>query len=171
MSSELRSALVKNADSKRLQMETFKDEIETLENQILALDFEEVDKSQSEFIANYEALENSEEKLKLKEARFQMHGILRKTIDKIVVYNGETISPWEIEGNVSSKLIEALNERGISGQHEIEKYLEKPAGKRLFNHSERFFSVRFKNGTVRVVHPYENVTYQSVSEKLARFRG
>ena len=171
LSNELLSALVERAEDKRLEIETIENEIEALDLAILSLDFDEVSQDQSNFIAKYETLESSNQKDTLKEVRFQLHGILRKTVDKIFIYNGGTINPWDLEGNISAKLTKDLEKRGISSQSEIEKYFNKPAGKRLFNHSARLFVVRFKNETARVVHPYENVTYQSVSEKLARFRG
>ena len=135
---------------------------------ISSIGFEEVGQDQSDFIANYEAVENAENKVKLREVRFQMQSILRKTVAEITVHNGETINPWEVLDNISSKLRTLLNERGLTDQTEIEKYFEKPYGKRQFNHSERSFAVRFKNGAVRIVHPFENVSYKSLSEKLAK---
>ena len=170
LSAELQSELYKRAESKRLKIDTFKNDIESVETEILSNNFDEIDQDQSDFLAKYEALKSSKQKVKLKEARFQMHGILRSTIEKIIIRNGEMIYPWEVEGNISPKLIQVLEERGVKGQYELEKYFEKPAGKRQFNYSTRLFVVHFKNGNVRYVHPYENVTYRTLPQKWAQFK-
>ena len=65
---------------------------------------------------------------------------MRSTIEKIIIRNGEMIYPWEVEGNISPKLIQVLEERGVKGQYELEKYFEKPAGKTVNLITLRAFS-------------------------------
>ena len=100
-----------------------------------------------------------------------MHGLLRRVVDTIVVHNNFDIYPWEVTDVISNKLRkQVLDKAKIKTEAELETYFSKSHGKRTYAKSERYMIIRFSNGTVRVVQPYTNQTYLSVTEKLVKLR-
>ena len=100
-----------------------------------------------------------------------MHGLLKRVVENIVVQNNFDINPWEAEDFISDKLRkQVLDKPKIKTEAYLETYFSKPHGKRSYAKSERYMIIRFRNGTVRVVLPYTNKTYLSVSERLVQLR-
>jgi hypothetical protein len=71
---------------------------------------------------------------------------------------------------VSDRLLRELGDAGFNTQKKLQDYLLKPVGARRYTASERFYVVKFRNGTSRIVKPYDQNSYQSVSEKLVELR-
>ena len=138
-----------------------------LDQQIARQRHEDADTDQSDFIAAYDKISGNNDPASLREIRYAMHSLLKRYIDEITIYNDFTINPWELDGNISTKLRKSM---GSMTDEELETYFSKPHGQRQYAKSERYFAVKFKSGQVRVVHPYEGVTYNSVTERLAKIR-
>ena len=102
--------------------------------------------------------------------RFQLQNILKKSIVSISVFNGAELMPWEAEEYVSEKLRSRLSEKGVSTEKELEEFFSSDYGRRVYDHSERFFIVRFRNGVERTVRPYFDHSMVTVSEKLTKLR-
>jgi len=145
--------------------------IADIELAITELFSEDFEKDQADFLSSYEALEKTQDTVKLREIRYKMHGLLRRVVDTIAVHNNFDIYPWEVTDVISNKLRkQVLDKANIKTQAELETYFSKPHGKRTYAKSERYMIIRFRNGTVRVVQPYTNQTYLSVTEKLVKLR-
>lgn len=52
--------------------------------------------------------------------------------------------PWEAEEYVSEKLRSRLSEKGVGTEKELEEFFSSDYGRRVYDHSERFFIVRFR---------------------------
>jgi DNA invertase Pin-like site-specific DNA recombinase len=143
-------------------------DIELAMTELFSEDFE---KDQADFLSSYEALEKTQDAVKLREIRYKMHGLLRRVVDTIVVHNNFDIYPWEVTDVISNKLRkQVLDKAKIKTEAELETYFSKLHGKRAYAKSERYMIIRFRNGTVRVVQPYTNQTFLSVTEKLVKLR-
>jgi hypothetical protein len=144
--------------------------IEDIQNQIAELKVNNLDAEQEDFLTNYDKLFKKEDLAKLREIRFSMSGLLKRIVSEIVVTNDFTINPWEIEDILSDKFMAEMIESGVKTEKALESYFSKPHGIRRYAYSERYFLVKFRSGSSRVVHPYSGVTYMSVSERLAKMR-
>ena len=143
-------------------------DIELAKTELLSEDFE---KEQADFLSSYEAFEKTQDTVKLREIRYKMHGLLRRVVDTIVVHNNFDIYPWEVTDVISNKLRkQVLDKAKIKTEAELETYFSKPHGVRTYAKSERYIIIRFRNGTVRVVQPYSNKTYLSVTENMVKLR-
>lgn len=138
-----------------------------LEINIIRQSHEGIDTEQKDFLVAYAAIKDSEDKEQLREIRFSMNSLLKRNIDTITIYNEFTINPWEVNDLISPSLHKSMGEKT---DEELESYFSKPHGQRLYAESERYFAVKFKSGAVRVVQPFENKTFMSISERLATMR-
>lgn len=162
--------LVARSETLRTEVEALELELEGYDASISALAAENVEQDKADFLAEYTELQNTNDPERLREIRFQMHSILKRTLDEVVIHNGETVNPWDAIDHISDKLGEELFARGYNTEEKLETFFSKPHGQRAYDHSERFFVVRFKNGVIRVVHPYQNATYMAVDERLAKMK-
>lgn len=127
-------------------------------------------KDQKDFLAMYDKLDKTKDTEKLREIRFAMASIIKRTVASIGVYNDFAVNPWEVTEEASSAFLSELRASGKDTDDKIEKYIASPLGKRHFVKSERFLLVKFRSGAVRLIHPYSGTTYLSVSEKMAKWK-
>ena len=167
---ELVDNLVLRSETIRTRIEDGRRDLEELEASVASVVAENVTEDQADFVAQYDALKTTKDADELRQIRFRMHSILKRTVDNIVIYNGETVEPWDAIDHISEKLGNELFARGINTEEKFQDYFRKPSGQRMYDKSERFFVVRFKNGVVRVVNPYLGVTHMSVNERLANLK-
>ena len=167
LSTKLATALMKRSVELEAEIEAEQLALANIKEKIAELQVDNLDAQQKDFLANYDALLKTEDLGKLREIRFSMVGLLKRVVSEIVVHNHFTINPWEADEVVSDKL---RNELGLKAEKQFEEYFGKALGVRKYGHSERYFMVKFSNGSSRVVHPYSGVTYMSVSERLAKMR-
>ena len=125
---------------------------------------------QADFLLDYESLTKSMSISEIAKTRFQLQNILKKSIVSISIFNGAKLVPWEAEENVSDKLRSQLSDKGIITETELGEFFSSDYGKRVYEHSERFFVVLFKNGVERTVRPFFDHTIITVSEKFANLR-
>lgn len=125
---------------------------------------------QADFLSEYVKLTQSMSREEIAETRFQLQNILKKSITSISLYNGAELAPWEISGNLSDKLRSYLSEKGVTTDSELEAFFSSDYGKRVYDHSERYFVVRFKNGEERIVRPFFDHSMITVTEQMANLR-
>ena len=102
----------------------------------------------------------------LRQLRFSMAGLLRRTLDSIVIHNHFPILPWEATGVISDKLRDDVFKLPrIKSEQDLENYFSTAIGKRKYVESERHFIIRFKSGAKRVVYPYQEGTFISTFRK------
>lgn len=170
LSDVLLATLVDRANSIALEIEETKKELSRLEVNIAEQVVSDVKVDQADFLLEYENLTKSMSIDEITETRFQLHNILKKSIVSISVFNGAELMPWEAKEYVSNKLRSRLSEKGVGTEKELEEFFSSDYGKRVYDHSERFFIVRFKNGVERTVRPFFDHTMITVSEKFAKLR-
>jgi len=170
LSDQILVSFSNRADEASDDLQASKKTIENIDAQISELRAGNFPQDQTDFIKQYDEMEKIEDKKTIRKARFHLHSILMRSIDQIRIHNGHEVAPWEAIDCISDKLGDELYKRGHNTEAKLEDYMSKPHGQRAYDHSERFYTVRFKNGVVRVVHPYQNRTYLSVSERLAEMR-
>jgi DNA invertase Pin-like site-specific DNA recombinase len=167
----LRAKLLVRSSELDAEIEAQSRNIADIELAITELFSENFEKDQADFLSSYEALEKTQDTAKLRKIRYMMHGLLKRVVENIVVQNNFDINPWEAEDFISDKLRkQVLDKPKIKTEADLETYFSKPHGKRSYAKSERYMIIRFRNGTVRVVLPYTNQTYLSVSERLVQLR-
>ncbi|MBQ2260835.1 MAG: recombinase family protein [Loktanella sp.] len=163
----LLTSLIARSNVLQANIEEHQQAISDLEIAIAQNSRADVDTEQADFLAAYEAIQETGDAEQLKEIRYAMNALLKRTIEVITVYNDFELFPWEVPDVLSSRLLTSL---GKMSQDKMETYFSKPHGKRAYIESERYFVIKFKSGSVRVVQPYENKTYLSVSERLAAMK-
>ena len=100
----------------------------------------------------------------------KVHHHISEVVKSITVKNCETLlTPWDADEEISTKLRKELAERGYTTTEQLEEFFSSDYGKRLFNESQRYFIVSFKNGTSRSVHPYRKGSYQPLTNRLVTF--
>jgi DNA invertase Pin-like site-specific DNA recombinase len=152
-------------------------EIKEIENQLNLIEIDIAEQAtydaradQADFILEYEKLIQSMTRNEIAETRFQLQNILKKSIASISIYNGAELGPWELRGNLSDKLQSFLTDKGMTSDIDLENFFSSDYGRRVYDHSERYFVVRFKNGVERVVRPFFDHSMITVTEKLANLR-
>ena len=167
----LQERLIKRSLQIEAEIEVESKNIANIELEITELSSEDFEKDQADFLSSYEALEKTQDTVKLREIRYKMHGLLRRVVDAIVVHNNFDIYPWEASDFINNKLRkQVLDKAKIKTEADLETYFSKPHGVRAYAKSERYMIIKFRNGTVRVVQPYTGLNYLSVTEDLLKFR-
>ena len=167
----LKESLIKRSLQIEAEIEVESKNIANIELEITALSSEDFEKDQADFLSSYEALEKTQDTVKLREIRYKMHGLLRRVVDTIVVHNNFDIYPWEASDFINNKLRkQVLDKAKIKTEADLETYFSKPHGVRAYAKSERYMIIEFRNGTVRVVQPYTGLNYLSVTEDLLKLR-
>lgn len=144
--------------------------LEQLETTIAEAEAQDSGRDQKDFLAMFDQLDKIKDQVKLRELRFAMSSIIKRTVESIGVYNDFAINPWEVTTEASTLFLRELRASGKNTDAKIEKYMSSPVGKRNYVKSERYLVVKFKSGAVRVIHPYSGTTYMSVSEKMAKMQ-
>jgi DNA invertase Pin-like site-specific DNA recombinase len=152
------------------ELEVERTSLQAINEQISELSNENIEASQSDFLSKYDELLKSKDENAIREARYSMSGLLRRTVESIVVMNQFELEPYEIPEMVSDRLLRELGDAGFNTEKKLQDYLLKPVGARRYTASERSYVVKFRNGTSRIVKPYDQNSYQSVSEKLVELR-
>ena len=164
---QLLTSLISRSKELLANIEAEQEEVKELEFKIARQTHEDIDSEQKDFLSAYEAIRNSNDTAQLRKMRYAMHGLLKRHIDEVTIYNDFELNPLEITDVMSKKLKAHM---GGKTDEELEDYFSKPHGKRLYAESERFFVVKFKSGAIRAVQPFENKTFMSISERLAKMR-
>jgi hypothetical protein len=152
------------------KLEAERTSLQVINEQISEISNENIEASQYDFLSKYDELLKSKDENAIREARYSMSGLLRRIVESIVVKNDFSIMPYEIPEMVSDRLLRELDDAGFNTDEKLKNYLLKPVGGRRYTASERFYVVKFRNGTSRIVKPYDQNSYQSVSEKLVELR-
>jgi DNA invertase Pin-like site-specific DNA recombinase len=168
--STLTAALGKRSVEIEAQIEEKNKAVVEYDTKLLDLNTDAVDAEQDDFIVAYDAIKDIEDQSQVKELRFAMHSLIRRVIVSLTLHNGMTVNPWEVPDMLSKQLIADMNEKGLEADKQLESYFSKAYGQRLYNASERYFIVKFKSGASRVVHPYSGLTYQNITERMAKLR-
>ena len=99
-----------------------------------------------------------------------IHNNIQRIISHITIHNArKTIYPWE-QDFCSRKLIDVLKDKGINTNKKIYDFLDTERGKKLYNESERYYKVHFKNGTIKKVHPFDQFSYYSIYPQIVKYR-
>ncbi|NKX28630.1 recombinase family protein [Rhodobacteraceae bacterium R_SAG6] len=151
LSDSLLANLIKFSEELEDDIFELKEEVATLDADIRNISSENVDKDQREFLEKYKELIEANDNDKMREARFLMHGIIRKNIDRIEVFNGEKCEPWEAMELLPEQVGQMLFDMGHKTVDAFEQYFSKPTGQRLFDKVTRSFVIHFKNGVARRV--------------------
>jgi len=113
----------------------------------------------------------------LKIFRQRLNAKIRQTVQKITVFNNSSIPEvYELfdcgdgddqdEGMLGERFINFLNEIGYDTNEKIEKLFGQEKGKRLYRESERYFVVKFKNGSTKLVKPFYDISWYTLSNKM-----
>lgn len=91
-------------------------------------------------------------------ARSRLRGSIMKTIEKIEVFNGVDVNPWEVSLNdednpLSNRYVQRLAQKGFNTDSQIADYIGSEYGHRDMDKFERHYRVFFKSGGSRVVWP------------------
>jgi hypothetical protein len=91
-------------------------------------------------------------------ARSRLRGSIKKTIEKIEVFNGVDVNPWEVSLNdednpLSNRYVQRLAQKGFNTDSQIAEYIGSEYGRRDMDKFERHYRVFFKSGGSRVVWP------------------
>lgn len=143
--------LIKHSEELQGEIDSLKEAMATLDADIHNLSSENVDEDQREFMEKYKELLEANDKDKMRESRFFMHGIIRKNIARIEVFNGGKCEPWEAMGLLPEEVGQMLFDKGHKTVEAFEQYFSKPAGQRLYDKVTRYFVIHFKNGVTRRV--------------------
>ncbi|MEX5578977.1 recombinase family protein [Pseudophaeobacter sp. A-200-2] len=163
LSETLISAMAKKEKELQLELKDLRKKAKDNEDELSGLKAENVQAAQKDFIEKYEQVTDKQE---LAEVRFHMASILRNTMSKIECFNGFKVYPWETD-QLSPAFRAAAAEKGNKTDRELETFLDKWTGQLLYDKSERYFVVTFKNGVQRTAFPFEEATYLNVSERMA----
>lgn len=145
------TTLIKRSEDLLGEIAELKAALADMEGEIHNLSTADVAKDQREFLEKYKELVEANDKDKMREARFYMHGIIRKNIDRIEVFNGEKVEPWEAMELLPEQVGQMLFEKGHKTVEAFETYFSKTTGQRLYDKVTRSFVVHFKNGVTRRV--------------------
>ncbi|NRB21103.1 MAG: recombinase family protein [Rhodobacteraceae bacterium] len=181
LSDTVLESLGKKAEEIAESIKQLKSDITELNVNTASVSDDDVERDQEDFLAEYKKLEDDRPASELKAIRFQLHGLIKRSIDRVTVYNDAQLDPWDImqttddgeevlTGEISDKFLAKLDERGLTTVKDIEDYLSTGYGQRVYKHSQRFFRVHFKNGTERTVRAFEKQSLLTLSEKLAALR-
>lgn len=91
-------------------------------------------------------------------ARSRLRGSIMKAIERIKVFNGVDVSPWEVslqdeDNPLSDRYVQRLAQKGLNTDNQIADYIGSEYGRRDMDKFERHYQVHFKSGGSRVVWP------------------
>ena len=91
-------------------------------------------------------------------ARSRLRGSIMKAIERIEIFNGVDVSPWEVslmdeDNPLSNRYVQRLAQKGLNTDSQIADYLGSEYGRRDMDKFERHYRVFFKTGGSRVVWP------------------
>ena len=158
-----------------------------LNSELAELESDNASKSQEELIkafdkAIHSEIQGSDER---KDFRRRINTFIKSVVKEITLNNRlEYIAPWEVIDIVPKQLLSDLQQRGIlsinpeiledgvnreahtDDLNRIEQYFESQHGQRVIHESRREFTVTFKNGVVKHVHPFEDFSHIAVSKEM-----
>jgi len=164
LSETMAAALSKREREAQVKLEELRKQLPDIENAIAELMAENVASSQSDFLEKYEGLNDATE---IREVRFQLSSIIKRTVDKIECFNGFRVFPWEVE-NISAGFRRRVKQDGLETDDQIAEFLGKQTGRVMHDKCERYFVVTFKNGVRRQVKPGLGGSIIIRSEKMVR---
>ena len=164
-------ALLKSLDEKGTEIaqkiDDIQGEIRTIDGEIIKMDLANSGQDQVDLLESYDKLTNDMSHAERTAVRFHMHSILVKGLTGITVHNGYPVNPWEIPEHASPKLKAELKRKGIETDQDVERYFQTLVGSQEYEKTQRNFVVRFKNGVVKTVCPYEDQAIDVVSIRMA----
>lgn len=166
LSETMIAALSKREQSAQVELQALKAELPEIDNAIAELTAENVASAQNDFIEKYESLSDAGE---LREVRFHLSSIIKRSVEKIECFNGFRVFPWEVE-NISDRFRRMVEERGMDTDEKIAEYLNKQTGRVMHDKCERYFVVTFRNGVRRYVRPGVDGSIVIQSERMVGFR-
>lgn len=166
----IRGRLIERTLELEADINKTRSEVTALNQELANLTTSAAAEEQADFLVKYDELVKTEDQEKLRVIRFALASLLQRRVEEITVYNDFTIFPWEADDVISDKFRQEISQRQFYRWKGLEEYMSKPDNQRKYVESERYFTVKFTSGAVRVVHPYEGKTYMSVSERLANLR-
>lgn len=91
-------------------------------------------------------------------ARSRLRSSIKKTIERIEVFNGVDVNPWEVDlsdedNPLSNRYVQRLARKGFNTDSQIADYIGSEYGRRDMDKFERHYRVFFKSGGSRVVWP------------------
>jgi len=167
------------------------DEIREIGKQISELESVDFKKSQDELIATFKQSTDVSDLKEKGALRRKLAALIRSIVSKVVVNNMDRLEgPWEALDAVPVQLISELHDEGRfsaipedieslspteqqklskSFRDDLEIYFSSEYGQRRYNEAVRTFTVHFKSGGLKVVHPYKNQAYRLVQDpRLAK---
>jgi DNA invertase Pin-like site-specific DNA recombinase len=158
--------------------ETLKAELDELELSLSELDLANATNLKECALALYK---DTTEQLNLHDLyiiRSKLAAAIRRTVTKILVFNGIDVQPWEVsllgdDGVLSERYLKRLSEKGLATEGAISAYLATPKGSRDLDRFERHYQVVFKSGGSRIVYPFGGnsilLDRRRVKESLRRY--
>jgi DNA invertase Pin-like site-specific DNA recombinase len=158
--------IVDSIENTFLKIEDLKIGINKNDIEIAKISVENIQRDQSYFLNELSNISLEISKDKLKEIRYKLQSLIRKSITGIKLYNGYSVNPWEASEEISPTLRKELADKGIISEESIEDYFSKSDySQRVFDHAKRNFIVRFKNGTERKITPHEQSSVMYINER------
>ena len=109
-----------------------------------------------------------------RDLRVQIHKHMQDQIEVITIHNKpDQIFPFDdLEELLPSGFIEVLRKEGVQvgDPTKLEEFVATEKGRRRLEVYQRYFSVKFRNGTVKRVQPEARRAQYTVSEKMAAMR-
>jgi DNA invertase Pin-like site-specific DNA recombinase len=168
----LSEALLKSLDEKGTEIAQQVDDLQSktkkIDGEITKMDLENTGQDQVDLLKSYANVTSEMTHAERTAVRFHMHSILVKSLASITVHNGCLVNPWEIPEQISPKLRAELKRKGVESDHDIERYFQTLVGSQEFEKTQRNFVVRFKNGVVKTVCPYEDQSLNVISKRMAK---
>lgn len=159
------------------QMEHVSTELDDLENRKQEIETELADiesrasvQLQADLVASIKKQEEKATDEKKAEIRRRINRQIGLVVRKITLRNcTDKVTPWEIVDRLSLLAKRELTAKGITDEIEIEQMFNNEYGYRLFNEMERTFTVHFKNGESKVVHPYSSKSWKRTKSRIQTF--
>lgn len=133
-------------------------EISAFKLKLKDYDFDNAKSLKENAVALYEKETQSMSQDELYVARSRLRGSIMKVIEKIQVFNGVDVSPWEVslqdeDNPLSIRYVQRLAQKGMNTDGQIANYIGSEYGRRDMDKFERYYRVFFKSGGSRVVWP------------------
>jgi DNA invertase Pin-like site-specific DNA recombinase len=108
-----------------------------------------------ENIKAYNQLTDNKSKEEMRAVRMKIHQSLLNLIETITLYNNKY---YKVGDFINGKLMDGLNFRRYKTDIAKQNYLLTDAGQRFYDEHRRYYEIKFKNGQVRKVLPFLNVS-------------
>jgi len=137
-----------------LEIDELDDKLSEIHIEISDIESRSVEKNRNEIISaikEQQEASSDEERVKI---RRRINHEIAKVVKTIRVHsNPGIVNPWEVMDRLSPQVVRKLQSKGYN-EAQIENLFANDYGRRLFNEYERYFVVKFKNGSSERVHPY-----------------